>query len=256
MEEAIRKDGFSSSALNLFTVQYCGPLLSQKSFCRGFCKKKLFSVFVSEQKGEGASGGVLIVTPHVTFCPRAWVWHCLEELFSPGDGSGLSQSILPWEQSVPAQPGVTLVGSEGLLSCLCPKCHARDSALSLQLLVEQFCVPVHGEHLCPWLSGCLQFQSCIPSACWGWGAAALHPHALLGTGARGSGSPAATWPAPRGSGQPSATCLPPSATCLPPPATCLPPCATLSGSGSPAGSSLTGLPPDPSLPAVITSTFV
>lgn len=68
--------------------------------------KNQFSLLVSEQKGDGANGGVLILAPHVTFCPKAWGWHCLEKLFSPGDGSDLSLSVLPGAWLRGSQPGL------------------------------------------------------------------------------------------------------------------------------------------------------
>lgn len=64
-------------------------------------KKPIFCLCFRAERG-GRQWWCPDCHPHVTFCPRAWVWQCLEELFSPGDGFGHSQSILPWEQSVPA----------------------------------------------------------------------------------------------------------------------------------------------------------
>lgn len=104
--------------LNLFTVQYCGPMLSQKS-----CFKRQKTNFVSLFQSRKGREPVMVswFSPPMSSsshppCPGSWVWHCLEELFLPGDGADFSQSNLPWEQSVSAHPGVTkspLVKSDG-----------------------------------------------------------------------------------------------------------------------------------------------
>lgn len=142
MEEAIRKDGFSSSALNLFTVQYRGPVLSQKSFCRSFCKKNLFSVFVSEQKGEGGSDGVLIVTPMSPSVPGLGFGSALRSFSHLEMGLAIPRASCPGSRAF--QPGVTLVRAEGLVSCLGHRCHTKDSALCSQIPVRRC-----GAVLCP-----------------------------------------------------------------------------------------------------------
>lgn len=70
--------------------------------------KNQVSLLVSEQKGEGANAGVLILAPHVTFCPRAWVWHRLQKLLSPGYGSELFQSPLSLQAAEQGSCGAVL----------------------------------------------------------------------------------------------------------------------------------------------------